>query len=237
MATTSPDNIWTPDSGDDYALTVDLAATADTIQDALTNLNSRFPASVANPAARDALFPSPVHGNRVFRNDLAAEEVYLGVYNATTNPSGASSPGWYPTKRVFFANRTTAQTLAGNTWSHINTAYSQVRNDGIGTFSGGALTVTAGGTYRLSASAYFTNAANPNSIQITRNSTTADTSATLAAGIIEGAASRGGFVVSNITQLSAGDIIRVLAFSGGFGANTITTALGVAGATLSVEKL
>lgn len=35
MATTTPDNIWTPDSGDDYALTTDLAAMADTIQDAL----------------------------------------------------------------------------------------------------------------------------------------------------------------------------------------------------------
>lgn len=35
MATTSPDNIWTPDAGDDYALTVDLAAMADTVQDAL----------------------------------------------------------------------------------------------------------------------------------------------------------------------------------------------------------
>jgi hypothetical protein len=37
MATTSPDNIWTPDSGDDYDLTTDLAATADTIQSALNN--------------------------------------------------------------------------------------------------------------------------------------------------------------------------------------------------------
>ncbi len=37
MATTTPDNLWTPDSGDDYALTVDLAATADTVQTALNN--------------------------------------------------------------------------------------------------------------------------------------------------------------------------------------------------------
>lgn len=35
MPVTSPDNIWTPDSGDDYALTVDLARMADDIQDAL----------------------------------------------------------------------------------------------------------------------------------------------------------------------------------------------------------
>lgn len=38
MATTSPDNIWTPDAGDDYALTTDLAATADTVQDALNTV-------------------------------------------------------------------------------------------------------------------------------------------------------------------------------------------------------
>lgn len=43
MATTSPDNIWTPDSGDDYALTVDLAATADTVQTGLNNRVSKDP--------------------------------------------------------------------------------------------------------------------------------------------------------------------------------------------------
>lgn len=40
MATTSPDDIWTPDAGDDYALTTDLAAMADTIQDALTAIRA-----------------------------------------------------------------------------------------------------------------------------------------------------------------------------------------------------
>lgn len=39
MALTDPDNIWTPDSGDDYALTVDLAAMADTIQTVLTDIH------------------------------------------------------------------------------------------------------------------------------------------------------------------------------------------------------
>lgn len=38
MVTTSPDNIWSPDAGDDYALTTDLAALADTVQDAITDL-------------------------------------------------------------------------------------------------------------------------------------------------------------------------------------------------------
>lgn len=40
MAVTSPDNIWTPDSGDDYALTVDLARTADDVQDALVRVRN-----------------------------------------------------------------------------------------------------------------------------------------------------------------------------------------------------
>lgn len=35
MALTTPDNIWTPDAGEQYALTTDLATMADTIQDAL----------------------------------------------------------------------------------------------------------------------------------------------------------------------------------------------------------
>lgn len=43
MATTSPDNIWSPDSGDDYALTVDLAAMADTVQDALNTVKTYRP--------------------------------------------------------------------------------------------------------------------------------------------------------------------------------------------------
>lgn len=41
MATTSPDNIWTPDSGDDYALTTDLAAMADTVQDAISDVRTQ----------------------------------------------------------------------------------------------------------------------------------------------------------------------------------------------------
>lgn len=45
MATTSPDNIWTPDSGDDYALTTDLAAMADTVQDAITDVRGEITTS------------------------------------------------------------------------------------------------------------------------------------------------------------------------------------------------
>lgn len=49
MATTSPDNIWTPDSGDDYALTVDLARMADDVQDAL-NRTQRVRTGTGDPS-------------------------------------------------------------------------------------------------------------------------------------------------------------------------------------------
>lgn len=51
MVTTSPDNIWTPDSTDDYALTADLATTASTVQSAIS--------SVRNPTNRSIPFYGP----------------------------------------------------------------------------------------------------------------------------------------------------------------------------------
>jgi len=52
VATTSPDNIWTPDAGDDYALTTDLAAMADTIQEALSDSKNYVPETNALRLAR-----------------------------------------------------------------------------------------------------------------------------------------------------------------------------------------
>lgn len=237
MATTSPDNIWTPDSGDAYALTVDLAATADTVQEALTNLSTRFPASVSSAAQRNALFPSPVQGNRVFRTDLGYQETYLAVYNASTNPSGASASGWYPTRRMFFANRTGTQSFAAN-WNTLGSAITQTRNDGLGVFtSNGIFTVTAGGTYILSASVYLTNPVQPNAVQILRNSATPDSNAVLAAGIIDGASSRGGFRAENTVTLNAGDAIRVMVYAGSTAGNSVNTALGIGSASFSIEKI
>ena len=52
-------------------------------------------AIVADAAARNVLFPSPVQGNAVFRNDLGYEETYYGLYNVSTNPGGKTPAGWY----------------------------------------------------------------------------------------------------------------------------------------------
>lgn len=65
-------------------------------------LNTASPKTVENQAARDALYPAPVQGNSVFRNDLGAVETYYGLYNVSTNPGGRSAAGWYqePSGRI-----------------------------------------------------------------------------------------------------------------------------------------
>lgn len=55
--------------------------------------------TTANATTRDAMYPSPVQGNKVFRNDLGFEQTYYGAWNATTNPGGRDSAGWYDNQR------------------------------------------------------------------------------------------------------------------------------------------
>lgn len=57
MATTTPDNIWTPDSQDDYALTADLAATAVSVQNALTRRANSYTGTTAQRTAFTAAAP------------------------------------------------------------------------------------------------------------------------------------------------------------------------------------
>lgn len=54
---------------------------------------------VANAAARDALFASPVQGTKVFRTDTGVTETYYAAWNASTNPGGRTPAGWYIAER------------------------------------------------------------------------------------------------------------------------------------------
>ena len=56
---------------------------------------------VASDAARDALYPIPVQGNSVFRSDLGLRQTYYAQYNATSNPGGKATAGWYNETRIF----------------------------------------------------------------------------------------------------------------------------------------
>lgn len=77
MATTTPDNLRTPDIGDPYNLTTDLGVLADTTQAALSKLGIR---NVNSEAERDAIYPNPVGGNKVYRLDQNFIEVYLAGF-------------------------------------------------------------------------------------------------------------------------------------------------------------
>lgn len=74
MATTSPDNIWSPDAGDDYALTTDLAAMADTVQDAI---NANRVGRIGTNAERLALTGGDLFEGLTFRTtDTRRDWVY-----------------------------------------------------------------------------------------------------------------------------------------------------------------
>lgn len=60
MATTSPDNLKTPDAGDQYALVQDLGAFADTVQIALNNRGNLF----KGPSSSRVAFTSAPDGAR-----------------------------------------------------------------------------------------------------------------------------------------------------------------------------
>lgn len=97
MANTPTFGLFSPDgvNGIDNIL-ADMAAMQVSVESALTTVrNSITTPTVASSAARDALFPVPVQGNRVFRADMGWEESYFVA--TASNPTGGSvTSGWYP---------------------------------------------------------------------------------------------------------------------------------------------
>lgn len=76
------------------------AAEATSTGDAIEALKLKTAVPVADAAARNALFTSPVQGNAVWRNDRGWEERYYALYNSSTNPGGAPAAGWYPVNSI-----------------------------------------------------------------------------------------------------------------------------------------
>jgi hypothetical protein len=54
---------------------------------------------VANQSERDAQYPTPGQGMRVYRTDLGVTQTYYGLYNVSTNPGGRDVAGWYDTEK------------------------------------------------------------------------------------------------------------------------------------------
>lgn len=123
---------------------------------AMTAQEGRFVPAVANQAARDALFPSPVQGNRVFRVDAGYEEAYYAAYNATTNPNGVTPAGWYPTGGAFpygGATYNTTQNVAANTSVGVNLQLASKLSGGF-TLTSNALKIPVTGRYQARGSLY-----------------------------------------------------------------------------------
>jgi hypothetical protein len=54
---------------------------------------------VASQSERDAQYPTPGQGMRVYRTDLGVTQTYYGLFNASTNPGGRDAAGWYDTEK------------------------------------------------------------------------------------------------------------------------------------------
>lgn len=103
MATTSPDNLWSPDAVDDYALTTDLAAMQDTVQDALTGIRGglAYRADLTD-AQRIALTGGQLfEGLRVRTTDTKIDWLYTAstwvAWGTSTTTSLTLSSGWTAT--------------------------------------------------------------------------------------------------------------------------------------------
>jgi hypothetical protein len=94
---TANHNIWTPSGTSQLTpIQTPFITLANSVDTALEAVEQQIPAiPVANQAARDARFPTPKQGDAVYRLDRGWVERYYTAYNATSNPGGRVSAGWY----------------------------------------------------------------------------------------------------------------------------------------------
>lgn len=126
MATTSPDDIWTPDAGDDYALTADLAAMADTIQDAISLLRAGL---------------SYISGPDAVRQGIPSGSLFEGLHFWTTD----TKIEWIYTGGTWTSFTTVAPTLDQDNWAATGGYTPTIYVDGVWRELYGAMTRNAGG--------------------------------------------------------------------------------------------
>lgn len=90
MATTSPDNLKTPDAGDQYALVQDLGALADTVQNALTRRANLVLGTVAARNAFTASAPQGIHWQDTDGTNLFEWVMRNGTWDRADKPSSFS---------------------------------------------------------------------------------------------------------------------------------------------------
>jgi hypothetical protein len=89
-------NIWYTDGSQPLSAADVSYNQAVSTGDALEEVKFNSPIICVSDATMNALFPTPVQYDRVFRTDLGMEMMYFDVYNSSTNINGRNIAGWYP---------------------------------------------------------------------------------------------------------------------------------------------
>lgn len=252
MATTSPDNIRTPDPGDPYNLVADLATLAGDVQTAL-NLRdqnvlkgtSAQRAVAESTAAEGMLWQDTDSIKMIWRKDGAAWVPAVWRWSGTTaqmNSFGANAPDgfeWFnTTDNSEYArlgglwNRATGelntripspQALSGS-WSML-TGLAAVDNTAGATVSGGVVTMNHPGNIMLAAYFQHTGSSSTSmSTAVTHNSAAAPTTSTT---VIDAAVTANGAVWSVPMRVAAGDTFRMWMAGIGVSANVSKTGLRI----------
>lgn len=228
--TISTRGIRTPNDGDDWDLTLDLAAMAITIDDAIGAGLKTSSTQVANLAERAALFPIPAQGNRVWRSDLGYEEAYYAAYNLATNPGGAAIAGWYPVAGslpFISLSRKASQAIPSGTGTVMSAVWGATadRNTDASFFSyaSGAITVNRSGRYEINTQVAFSNVNGANYAVLKKNSTsiTDDANSLVRVDFLTATGNYGVATISNQFELNAGDVLRILAFTASASGTTL----------------
>jgi hypothetical protein len=78
----------------------------------------------ATAAARTSALTSPSQGMMSFLNDSGTTWIYYAAYNASTNPGGAASAGWYPAPgSAMFFGQAQRSAVTGTTYTAGSTGF------------------------------------------------------------------------------------------------------------------
>lgn len=191
---------------------------ASSVSTVFTEYKTASPRTVANVAARNAMFPTPVQGNAVFRTDVGYEERYYGLYNASTNPGGVSVAGWYPVSgnlpKALARRSTTAVTLS-TSWvdRSATTNWTTLFTNNVASYANGWI-VPVTGFYEVSIAI-----AASDTVGVAVAPNTAPTGQT-ATGVflssVGGAVAfaTGSVRAKSVVRLTAGDVLKVSVISG-----------------------
>lgn len=144
MATTTPDNLWSPDGGDAYALTTDLAAMQDTVQEAFNESVHSRNQQYYDIAATRTTITGMKRGDTFQESD---GDHILWVYDGT---DWARTPGSF-IRLIASAQQTMTTGTQFISWAAPGVGGSiNQGGDTLFTVSGGVITIVKAGVYDIS---------------------------------------------------------------------------------------